>query len=77
MLQHFPPSSSANLSDLHNVFLTGLTLLRCVVELAHILSLKDLMTAIGACSSSLFFFAQYIKAVKAAKPFRDAFRESE
>jgi hypothetical protein len=77
MLQQFPPSSSANLSDLHNVFLTGLTLLRCVVALAHILSLKDLMTAIGACSSSLFFFAQYIKAVKAAKPFRDAFRESE
>jgi hypothetical protein len=71
MLQRFPTSSSDNLSDLHKVFLTGLTLL---VAHPHILSLKDLMTAIGACASSLFFFAQYIKA---AEPFRDAFRESE
>jgi hypothetical protein len=74
MLQRFPTSSSANISDLHKVFLTGLTLLRCVVAHPHILSFKDLMTAIGACASSLFFFAQYIKA---AEPFRDAFRESE
>ncbi|ORY25361.1 fungal-specific transcription factor domain-domain-containing protein [Naematelia encephala] len=70
--QNYPLANSLSLTDLHTIFLTGLTLLHCLLTSPRVIPLRESSKAIRACSTSLFVYAQHFKA---AEPFRDAFED--
>jgi hypothetical protein len=72
MHQHYPLANSLSLTDLHNIFLTGLTLLHLLLTHPRVVPMRESTRAIRACSTALFVYAQHFKAAEA---FRDAFED--
>jgi hypothetical protein len=72
MHQNYPLINSLSLTELHNIFLTGLTLLHVLLTHPRVIPMRESTRAIRACSTALFVYAQHFKA---AEPFRDAFED--
>ena len=72
LLQTYPQNGSLCFSDLHGIFLTGLTLLRVLWIDTNALHTSIAHKAVRACSTSLFIYSQHFQN---AAPYRDAFEE--
>lgn len=70
--QNMPLTIPLSLTELHDIFLTGLTLLHLLLSHPKVIPLRESSKAIRACSTALFVYAQHFKA---AEPFRDAFED--
>ena len=71
-LLNISPQSAPSLTALHQTFVYGITLLRCLAIQRTSLAPRSTMKAIIACSSTL---AVYTRMFVAAAPFREMFEQ--